>query len=377
MQLEPNDALALSSRGDVKRMQGDYAGAIADLDRSLQLEPNDALALSSRGDVKRMQGDYAGAIADFDSSLQLQPKCAFAVWLCRTRTLMVWQLLRILVWLWLLPFGDNADLDSMLKPLDAWALRWRGEAKRMQGDYVGAIADLDLSLQLQPNDALALRGRGDAKRKRGDYVGAVADFDSVLQLNPKDAFILKLRGDAKRMLGDYVGAIADLDLSLQLQPNDALALRGRGEAKREQGDYVGAIADLVRSLQLEPNNAFALSSRGAAKKTESSRWFVERVDNLFPLHSCRISEQQKWAIVGAGPVGLTLALSLAEAMDGRGLGQHVASVDIYESRWIQPFGEVWSRNLAELFSQKSHLRPTCFNLGYVSDCVHRAAHCRK
>jgi tetratricopeptide (TPR) repeat protein len=52
------------SRGELKRLSGDFQGSIEDLDRSLQLEPQNAVALSSRGDAKRMLDDFQGALAD-------------------------------------------------------------------------------------------------------------------------------------------------------------------------------------------------------------------------------------------------------------------------------------------------------------------------
>ena len=72
LQLKPNDAWALRSRGEAKSGLGDFAGAIADLDLALQLEPDNARALRSRGEAKRMLGDSAGAIADLDLALQLE-----------------------------------------------------------------------------------------------------------------------------------------------------------------------------------------------------------------------------------------------------------------------------------------------------------------
>eukprot|EP00438_Fugacium_kawagutii_P008512 Skav231134 [mRNA] locus=scaffold992:144842:148951:+ [translate_table: standard] len=309
VQMEPDNSFALSRRGEAKRQQEEYAGAIACLDLALQLEPKDEFALSSRGEAKRQQEDFAGAIADFDLVLQLEPE-------------------------------------------DAFALSRRGEAKRQQGDFAGAIADFDLVLELEP-DAFALSRRGEAKRQQGDFAGAIADFDLVLELEP-DAFALSRRGEAKRQQGGNAGAIVDFDSALQLEPRNAFALSRRGEAKRQQKKFVGAIADLDLTLQLEPSNSFASECRAKVETAKASRWFVQKADSLVPLQSCQMSQQLKWAIVGAGPVGLTLAVSLAEAMHSQGLDPEVACIDIYETRWIRwsDEGNAWRRNLEERLLQK-------------------------
>ena len=52
------------SRGELLKLQGDFYGAIEDLNVALRLEPKNTMALSSRGDCKRMLDDCQGAMAD-------------------------------------------------------------------------------------------------------------------------------------------------------------------------------------------------------------------------------------------------------------------------------------------------------------------------
>ena len=134
----------------------------------------------------------------------------------------------------------------------------------------------------------------------------------------------------KRLTGDFSGAIADFNVALQLEPKNAFALRSRGDAKRRLRDFAGAMADLDLALQLKPKNAFALSRRG------------EVIKGLLPG---KAREQLRWAVVGAGPVGLALTLSLAESMQEPGLATTVPGIDVYESRWIEwsPAEAKWHR----------------------------------
>lgn len=52
------------SRGELLKLQGDFHGAIEDFNVALRLEPQNIMALSSRGDCKRMLDDCDGAMAD-------------------------------------------------------------------------------------------------------------------------------------------------------------------------------------------------------------------------------------------------------------------------------------------------------------------------
>lgn len=324
LEMEPTDAFALRRRGEAKRLARDFVGAIQDLDLALVIEPANSLALWRRGEAKRQQGDAMGALGDLNLALQLEPINATA--LCsRSDTKLMLQDYS----------GAMEDLDAavQLEPDNATALRSRGELKRLSGDFQGSIHDLDRSLQLEPQNAVALSSRGDAKRMLDDCQGALADLDLALELEPNNALDLARRGEVKREQGDFAGAIDDLDLALELEPRNVVALSSRGDAKRMLNDCVGALEDLDLALQIEPDNPFALCCRGEAKKMEESRWFVQKADSLGPLN-CLMSQQLKWAIIGAGPVGLTLALTLAESMQSRGLDAEVAKVEIFLS-WIE------------------------------------------
>ena len=58
---------------------------------------------------------------------------------------------------------------------------------------------------------------------------------------------------------------------------------------------------------------------------------------------------RKWAIICGGPVGLTLALTLAESMERQGLDSEAATVEIYVS-WIEKDeNSKWQRDLVVTF----------------------------
>ncbi|MCV6603384.1 MAG: tetratricopeptide repeat protein, partial [Cohaesibacter sp.] len=237
-----------------------------------------------------------------------------------------------------------------------------GEEKRLAGDYSGAIADFNVALQLDPKDfstdAVALRGRGYAKMMLRDFAGAIDDFNVALELDPKDAFALSRRGAAKRKLGDLSRAIADFNVALELDPKDAFALSRRGDAKRQQGDFAGAMADLDLAFQMEQQDAFAW-------------WCRDRV--IKDLLTGLAGEQLKWAVVGAGPVGLVLAMSMAVSMLLQGRDATVARIDVYESRWIEwsQADAKWRRlpvfaNFWPLFFCNHHGSFTWYGLLFVS-----------
>ena len=66
--------MAVGEPGEAYRLQGDYARALADLDRAIELNPKYDWAFAQRGVTYRLQGDYVRALADFDRAIELDPK---------------------------------------------------------------------------------------------------------------------------------------------------------------------------------------------------------------------------------------------------------------------------------------------------------------
>ena len=192
-------------------------------------------------------------------------------------------------------------------------------------------------------DAFSLSCRGEAKRMQGKYAEAIVDFDQALKLAPQDAFSLKFRGEAKRMQGKYAEAIVDFDQALKLAPQDAFSLKCRGEAKCEQGKYAEAIVDFEHAAKLEPE------SRESPQSQPEAGWFYNQFLDLRSA-SGKTPRWSRWAIVGAGPVGLCLALSLANYEMDAGLAEpppRQPLITVYESRWLVPSeGGGWKRNPA-------------------------------
>jgi tetratricopeptide (TPR) repeat protein len=159
--------------------------------------------------------------------------------------------------------GALEDLDKadVLVPNNAFALRTRGNVKRMMDDYQGALEDLDKADVLVPNNAFTLRSRGDVKYKLDDCQGALEDLDKADVLDPNNAFTLTIRGDVKYHLDDCQGALEDLDKADVLDPNNAFTLTIRGDVKYHLDDYQGALEIMDKVHDLEPNNHFILQTQ--------------------------------------------------------------------------------------------------------------------
>ena len=72
--MDPEYDKALSNRGMLYAMQGDFVSAISDFDLVVQLQPDEAEAFFNRGLAYQMSGDESKSKADFQKAVELDPE---------------------------------------------------------------------------------------------------------------------------------------------------------------------------------------------------------------------------------------------------------------------------------------------------------------
>ena len=70
----------------------------------------------------------------------------------------------------------------------------RAYEKEENGDYYGAISDLNKAIELDPDFDVAYYNRGFSKIKSGRNAGAIEDFTKAIELDPDDADAYNSRG---------------------------------------------------------------------------------------------------------------------------------------------------------------------------------------
>jgi hypothetical protein len=65
----PTSALDYTKRGRTRLDQGDYDGALSDLDAAISLDPAASGALSVRAAIRQAKGDFAGAVSDLTQTI--------------------------------------------------------------------------------------------------------------------------------------------------------------------------------------------------------------------------------------------------------------------------------------------------------------------
>ncbi len=132
--LNPNNSMAYTFRGNGYAEMKDYAQAIKDYTRAIELDTNNALAYYNRGLAYEHSFDHKSAVIDLTKAIELSPTSAE-------------------------PYYN------------------RGGAYLNMTEYAKSIEDNTRAIELNPNYAAAYYNRGVCRRLTGDPKAAQSDLD--------------------------------------------------------------------------------------------------------------------------------------------------------------------------------------------------------
>lgn len=204
LRLDPKNSGALNNRGLALVSIRRYDRAITDLTESLRLDPNQAAAYVNRGSAYAQIGMFGPAAADFDEAARREPRVALAVNDFGPIRDFLHQRAR-----------STSDNLAVLEPVpEARDYCDRGNAKRGQGDWAGAVEEFSRALATDPKCAEAYALRGWSRLCAGER-GADADARSWFGLSswndPFAPYMALLGVLAARHDGRELAASAFLD----------------------------------------------------------------------------------------------------------------------------------------------------------------------
>jgi tetratricopeptide (TPR) repeat protein len=202
----PETGIAYNNRGNVRRDQNDFQGAMEDYGKAIELDYDDAY--NNRGILRNRMNDYINAIEDFNRALH-----------------------------------GKSDREI--------AYYNRGIAKLNLGDFGGAVEDFGNAIETDPQYSDAYNNRGFVRyEKLADFIGAIHDFDTAIGLSPAEPDIYYNRGNAKTLAGRYESAIMDYDRALQIKPDYGEAYFNKGIALLKLKKVVPACLNLDKASGL-------------------------------------------------------------------------------------------------------------------------------
>jgi tetratricopeptide (TPR) repeat protein len=176
--------------------------------------------------------------------------------------------------------GAMEDLEQAIEHQPARrdeACEHLARVKEKRGDWAGALAAYDRLVALDPNKSGSYYVRATAKKQHGDFEAAMTDFTRAAELRSSGINLVEI-GNMRKANGDSTGAMAEYNKAIAMldsqiagvqKPSDRLDLLyyHRGYAKELKGDVDGAVADYSQAIATKPSyGAGAYSRRGDIKK---------------------------------------------------------------------------------------------------------------
>jgi tetratricopeptide (TPR) repeat protein len=222
--------------GDSLLKKRDYEGALAVLNKALELDPDNATVLNSRGLAYSNKGDDDRAMADYDLALQKRPNFPAPynnrglIFLRRGELQRAYDEFNIAL---SLNSGNNRYVNLLNL----------GRVQTLRKQYESALTYFAEGKPLNPEGWQIPGYRCITYTEMGRLDEALADCNEVLAQHPKFAGPLARRGNLYRVKGDLDAALRDYNDALKLSPNFVNAYVGRGQVFEARKDLVAARAD--------------------------------------------------------------------------------------------------------------------------------------
>lgn len=222
--------------GETLVKKRDYDGALLALNRALELDPDNAAVLNTRGLAYSNKGEEERALADFDLALQRRPNFPSPynnrglIFLRRGELQRAYDEFNIA-----LSLNSGAGRYTNLLNL--------GRVQTLRKQYESALAYFAEGKPLMPEGWQIPGYRCITYTEMGRFDEALADCNEVIAKYPQFAGPLTRRGNVYRTKGDLDAALTDYNDALKLLPNYVPAYVGRGLLYEARKDLAAARAD--------------------------------------------------------------------------------------------------------------------------------------
>lgn len=263
---------------------GKLNAAIIELKNAIQLQPNNAFARITKGNIHFELGEIVYAIKEFQRARKLGARTVD--WIVPLAESML-RFGRFDVVLDYVRIDD--EFENFPDDIRASLFTVRGNAHRSLSQLDEAVASFEMALHASPNHASALVGLSRVELHREDLDKAEEWFaKAIAATKPGDAEILGLEGDLAMARGDIARAETAYRSLADLPSNDATRPLPLAFVLVQNGKFDEAIAHIDDVLSRLPDHPLGLHLRAAAANEtgeyETALVYSDRLLKNFPEH---------------------------------------------------------------------------------------------
>lgn len=250
VEARPNSGQALHLLGQARLKLGRFAEAREPLERASKFLPRDAAAHVNLAGCLAVLGEHAAALDALDRAARAKPGDA-AIAHNRGRALEALGRLDEAR----SAYDDALAIDHRLIA----SLSARASLLAGQGDWMGALADLDMALTSRPNDPHLQLRRGELLLRQGDWLRGLPDHEARLEIGQRYAPGLPL-WQGEPLAGRLLIYPEQADIESDAAVRDTLMLARGVDAVVQAGERVTRWLAAPTVRRGEPLDGFAAAA---------------------------------------------------------------------------------------------------------------------
>jgi tetratricopeptide (TPR) repeat protein len=249
----PDDVEGMGVLGACLRANGEADESLEILNRAIELNPNYAEALVSRGLIRLSKENKPEAVADLELAHRLKPHIK-----------QIWDLV-IGLKIEVQKYSDAILLLINMIEIDPnWEKGFSllAACNQKADDSALAVESFEKVLAVKPGSAATHVNLGVALKKQGETKTAITHFKKALAIKPDYADAYYNIGTIYADQGKLEKAIAVYNQAIAIEPDYAEAFYNMGVILQEQGKLEEAIEAYTKALAIKPDHAEAYSNMG-------------------------------------------------------------------------------------------------------------------
>lgn len=142
-----------------------------------------------------------------------------------------------------------AQVDSKATPAE------QAQKLLASQNYKEAENAFDRAIALNSNDSNLYLNRGEARKQQGNFDGALQDYNSAVKLDPKSSRNYRARSELYLEMSKPTQALKDINSAIAIDPSDVYNHNLKGHIQGYSCNYQDSIAAFSTSIKLAPSSS--------------------------------------------------------------------------------------------------------------------------
>lgn len=242
----PDAVVPLLNQGNAFRDEARYSDALNNYNKVIKTDSTFFEAISNRGYVQYMLGDYNAALTDFNRALMLMPTDKNLI----NNKALCYQKL-----------GNSDLVEKEIKKsitkgdVNAESYNLLGNTYFENNKFKEAEEQYSKAIEIDPKPSLYWYNRANSRARLNMQNDACNDYNKAIKIDNTNSDYYFNRGTTKYFLKDFTGAKTDMLAAIKLNSKNGSYYLNKSNIEIALGNITSAIDDISTAIKLDVNNS--------------------------------------------------------------------------------------------------------------------------